>query len=197
MLSLSLKKSLLISTLLTAFCFSAANAKMITLYDQPNKESKTIGSIDSGSSMVPIFTSKDGAWMKVGDPKNGAVGWAKVSDLSSSNQNGFSFSQQTVSTPDGPKTTIQFGVPQPMSSAQIKEMQKRQEELQKSIQNMVNGIYHNAFYGNPAVTGIPVYMPIIVVPQQMLEPSGTAAKPVAPAVPAPMQKPHSNTNQQN
>src|SRR5476651_2828749 len=137
-----LKKTvILITAVMTSLFATFIFAKPVNLYDQPKADSKVVGTIDSSSSMVPIFTSKDGIWMKIGDPKNGNVGWVKVSDFNGNNNSGFSFSQQTVNNGSGPKTTIQFGVPQPMTNDQIKEIEKRQIEAQKNIQKIMQDIY--------------------------------------------------------
>jgi hypothetical protein len=184
MLPSRLKKSFLILTaLLATVVFSTASAKSINLYADPKADAKSVGTMDSNASMVPIFTSKDGAWMKVGDPKNGNVGWVKTSDLTDRNSSGFSFSQQTVNTADGPKTTIQFGVPQAMTDDQIKEIQKRQAEIQNRIQKVMQDMYHDLNTGYPA--GFPVFMPVIVVPPQNFISPAHPQKPINPPGPKP------------
>jgi hypothetical protein len=149
-------------------------AQPVNLYDQPKADSKVVGTIDSSSSMVPIFTAKDGLWMKIGDPKNGNVGWVKVSDFTSSNHSGFSFSQQVVNSGEGPKTTIQFGSPKPMTSDQIAAIEKRQLEAQKAIQKIMQDMYTNV-YGAQAVQAayppgvVPIYMPVIMLPPAVVQ----------------------------
>jgi hypothetical protein len=182
MFSFSFKKSVLIaSSLLISLSLSNAFARPITLYDAPKAGAKSVGTIDSSKPLVPIFTSKDGDWMKVGNPDNGNVGWVKASELSASSGSGFSFTQQTVDTSSGPKTTIQFGVPQPMTPDQIKEMQKRQMLLQQSIQKMTEDM-QNAYSNLPP--GVPVFMPVIMVPSISVTPlKPPTAKSIAPVPP--------------
>ena len=189
----AVKKSVLIaSSLLISLALTNAFARPITLYDAPKAGAKNVGTIDSNKPLVPIFTTKDGDWMKVGNPDNGDVGWVKASELGSGSGSGFSFTQQTVDTAAGPKTTIQFGVPQPMTPAQLKEMQKRQMELQQSIQKMTEDM-QNAYSNLPP--GVPVFMPVIMVPSvsvtplkppaaKSIAPVPTTVKVVAPAKPA-------------
>jgi hypothetical protein len=171
---------------LLAACVSISGfAKSVNLYEQPQTTSKVVGTMPSDNPMVPIISSKDGQWMKVGNPANGAVGWVKSSDLTNNNQ-GFSFSQQTVNTGDGPKTTIQFGVPTTLSADQIKEMQKRQAEVQKSVQKIMDDMYSNIhrLYGNITTGAYPIFMPMIVVPAQLVQPTAPASSTPAAPVPA-------------
>jgi hypothetical protein len=158
----SLKKSnlfILLATICTLLCAPLALAKPINLYQDPKPDAKVVTTIDSTAKMVPIITSKEGDWMKVGDPKNGNVGWVKVSDVETGGGSftGFTITQHTVSTSKGPRTiqTIQFSEPQVMSPAEsdamVKQMQQRQEELQKSIQKVMNEFYkgmNNLFNNN-------------------------------------------------
>ncbi|MES2216929.1 MAG: SH3 domain-containing protein [Pseudomonadota bacterium] len=191
----SLKLSALVLTVVSSFATSAVLAKNISLYEEPKTDSKVVASIDSSSTLVPIFSNKSGDWMKVGDPKNGNVGWIKVSDLSTSKgdseSSGFSMTEQTVGTPNGPQTyrTIQFGNGSPMGSDQaqsiIQKIQTQQAQIQKNTQQMYNNLYRdmNALYlSNPAAFsngGFPVFMPVIVIPQQ-----ATTTVPVTPNKPA-------------
>src|SRR5690242_16122189 len=105
--------------LFSPFCF----AKMLTLYDQPKTDAKTIGTIDSEAGIIPIFTPKDNtAWIKVADPRNGNVRLIQSSELSTKDSKGFSFSQKIISTGNGPNSyVIQFGTPQLLTPEQSKE----------------------------------------------------------------------------
>jgi hypothetical protein len=162
----------------TLFALSATTislAKSINLYDQPKTDSKIVGSIDASSSMVPIFTTPTGDWIKIGDPKNGNVGWVKVSELGTNAgpfATGLSITQHTITTKEGPKTyqTIQFGVPQVMTSEQAqafaKKMQERQVEIQQYTQKMMKDFFNDMnsmFQTNQA--NFPVFVPMIVLPQ--------------------------------
>ncbi|MDR3477321.1 MAG: hypothetical protein P4M14_04750 [Gammaproteobacteria bacterium] len=164
-----------------AFCFSSlAEAKVISLYDQPKPDAKVVATLDSSNGMVPIFTPKNSDWMKIGNPQNGDVGWIKLEDLT--NESGslatqFSMTQKTVNTKNGPKTiqVVEFSTPKTMTSAQnqalIKEIQSRQDNLQKSVQKLMQSFSQdmNSYYmENPAMfstPNMPIVMPILVYPQ--------------------------------
>ena len=174
------------------FSISIANAKPVNLYDGTKSDAKVIGTIESTSPVIPIFTTKEGDWMKIGDPKDGNVGWAKVNELESNSKeqsaSGFSFSQHTVNTPTGPKTynTIQFGMPDAVQTkAMIKNIQLHQGEVQKSIQKLMKDFYMdmNSLY----LPSEPLFMPILAVPAQDIKPV-TAPNPADTTKP-PVKKP--------
>ena len=56
-------------------------AKNINLYATPAKSATVVGKIDDGAKMVPIISTPQGDWMKIGDPENGNVGWINLSDV--------------------------------------------------------------------------------------------------------------------
>jgi SH3-like domain-containing protein len=201
--SKSLKLSALVLGILSSIATPLVFAKNINLYTEPKTDSKVIASIDSTSTMVPIFSNKAGDWMKVGDPKNGNVGWVKLSDFTNSkadaNAEGFSMTSQTVNTANGPQTyrTIKFGANEAAADnaktqAVIQKFQDQQAQLLKNTQQIYNNMYRdlNALYqANPNAfvpSGLPVFMPIIVIPAQAATPPATPPKPVAaPVAPLP------------
>lgn len=75
-----MKKYLLVTALFLAFP-SASIAKTINLYETPNNNSKITSTADSDVGIIPIFTPKQSNWIKIADPRNGNVGWAKSEDL--------------------------------------------------------------------------------------------------------------------
>lgn len=162
-------------------------AKNINLYDQPKADSKVVGTIDSDTGIIPIFTPKDSTWIKVADPRNGNVGWIKNSDIGTGNTK-FTFSQQFITTGKGPGTyqVIQFGNPaQPMSSQQAEEMMKefqaRQQAIQQDTNRMIQDMYKNM---DQQMAGFPVIMPVIVLPEQ----KATSPSTKAPATTTPQKK---------
>jgi hypothetical protein len=156
----------LIILLFTPFCF----AKMITLYDQPKTDAKSVGTIDSAVGIIPIFTPKDSTWIKVADPRNGNVGWIQSSELNTKDSNGVSFSQKIISTGNGPNSyVIQFGTPQLLTPEQSKEFFKRLKEqtqsIQQNTQKMMQDIFNNM---NQFDMQFPIVMPVIVMPNSDL-----------------------------
>ena len=197
-LSKSLKLSALVISVISGFGAQLVFAKNINLYDQPKNDAKVVGTIESTNTMVPIFSDKTGNWMKVGDPKNGNVGWIRVSDVtnakSDNNVSGFSMTEQTIDTKNGPTTyrTIQFGngTPANPESAQaiIQKIQSQQSLIQQQTQKAYNDLYHDMavlYQTNPNVfnsPGLPMFMPVIIVPQ----PATSVAPAPGPTKPAAM-----------
>jgi hypothetical protein len=156
---------------------SLSFAKNLNLYDLPKDGSKVVGTIDSATGIIPIFSPKDVNWVKVADPKNGNVGWIKSTDLNSANGSNFSF--KVITTGSGPNSyqVVQFGSPQPFTSEQaktiMKNMEVRQQQLQKDIQKMMQNMLN--------ITGstIPMLAPMIIVPdkQPIKNPVAASAQP--------------------
>lgn len=129
-----------------------ALANEIAIYDQPNTTSKVVGKVDLSAGVIPIYSPTNSDWMKVGDPRNGNVGWIKTSDLNK--QMGASGSatitQKIINDGKGEHAyqIIQYGQPQsvtglrPVSPEEAKRMQMQQQDmqrqLQETIQNTVN-----------------------------------------------------------
>lgn len=156
-------------------------AKEINLYDQPQDKAKVVGTVDLATGIIPIFTPKNGDWMKVGDPRNGNVGWIKSSDLNNGGGATFTFSQRIMNDGKGPHTyqIMEYGKPQNLTGEQmqtmIQKMQNQQknvqQDMQKAVQNMVNQInslYHQTW---GSTGGTPVIMPIVILPAQQKAPT--------------------------
>src|SRR6185312_9955517 len=162
--------------LFTLFFTLALFAKNVSLYDQPKSDAKVIGTIDPSTGIVPIFTPKEGDWIKVGNPKNGDVGWIKSSDLvqAGASSGSFSFSQKIVGTDKGPQSYVfQFGVPAPLTKEQTDALYKRIEAQQEAIQKSVQQIIQDTFsHYNAADWNFPIIMPVVVMPPS------TATQPV-------------------
>lgn len=154
-----------------------AQAKEIPLYQEPKEGAPSTAKADLSVGVIPIFTSKDGNWVKIGDPRNGNVGWIKASELSGNNETSVIFSNHISSGGDNNSKNyvFQFGTPQKLTPQQEKVLQHIQEEqaasrkaMQKAIQDMMNN------WNMPG----PILMPIIVVPQSAAKPPSTPTKPV-------------------
>jgi hypothetical protein len=180
----------LLSALAGLVVASSVFAKPVNLYDQPQPNAKVVGTIDSASTMVPIISSKAGDWMKIGDPQNGNVGWIKVSDVANnagtgSTSTGFSVTEKTVGAANGPQTyrTFQFVNPQPLTPAQVQDMEKRQAEIKQRTYDLIQNIFDNAnavYKANPNFP-ILVPVPVMVVPAAP-QPVNTTTPPAKPAV---------------
>lgn len=158
------------------FSASVCLAKDIILYEQPQEKSKIVGSIDLAKGIIPIYTPKNGEWMKVGDPQNGNVGWIKSSEITANGNGTFTFSQRILDDGKGAHTyqIIEYGKPENLTGEQmqtmIQKMQNQQrsaqQNMQKAIQNMVNEI--NSLYQKSwgINTGTPIIMPIVILPAE-------------------------------
>ncbi len=142
-------------TLAALFAISATFAKNVNLYEQPKTDAKVVGVIDPAAGIVPIYTPRQGDWVKVGDPKNGNVGWVKSADLVGSNiSTGFSFTQGTTNNGQPVVPLMKFGFPQltpEQTEALYKQLQAQQELFQRNMQQMMQGM--------PTMV-----MPVIVMP---------------------------------
>jgi len=145
---------------------NVSQAKLINFYNQPMDNAKILGSMDSEAGVITIFTPKDSQWIKVADPRNGNVGWIKSSDL---NVSGVSYNVITTGNGKQNYQVIQFGTGPSMSPEEVaqmtKQIQRRQEAIQKNMQQMVRDMFNDPFWGSK-----PLIMPIVVMPEQPLKP---------------------------
>ncbi len=180
-------KKLAILSALAAFLFTSVSfAKDINLYEQPKDDAKVMGTIDPSKGIVPIYTPKEGGWVKVGSPQNGNVGWVKSAELGAagSTSTGFSFSQQVENTGAGPKSYVfKFGIPASLSKEQsealYKQIQEQQAAIQKSIQKIIQSVFTNTDKTGTTEIEVPIMMPVVLVPASSAVPAKTA-----PAEPA-------------
>lgn len=151
-------------------------AKEISLYDQPKSDAKAIGTIDLSTGIIPIYTPKEGGWVKIGDPKNGNVGWVKSSDLHSAgtSQSIFTFTQSIDNKTPTTYRIIQFGQPTNLTPEQtktlVKQVQIEQQEMQKSMQNMMRDmdqLFYNDWHFMHHET-FPFFVPVMVMPVQKI-----------------------------
>jgi hypothetical protein len=172
--------SLLSLTALSCLALSSVTfAKNINLYDQPQTSSKVVGTIDTSSGVISIYSPEKSEWMKVGDPKNGNVGWVKKTDLGDTKIN---FNIITNGKGGQNYQVFQFGNTAPYSSEDaakaMKEIQARQQVIQQEMQKSMQQIYQNVFQ---MWQNMPMMMPVVVVPEkaatQKTTPTNTSTKP--------------------
>ncbi len=141
-------------------------AKSLNLYDQPKADGKVISTLDSNSGVIMIFTPKEGGWVKVADPRNGNVGWVKSTEL---NGVGMHFNVMQTGSGSHGFQVIQYGdtavTPEQISSM-TKQMQLRQQAVQKDMDKMMKDMLHNA---HPYWwMSYPMMIPVLVVPEKTL-----------------------------
>lgn len=133
----------LISFLLLSFCintFAADSQNTISLYEQPNSNSKVVATIEKGKPIMPIF-SKDN-WIKIADPSNGNVGWISNDTLKANNMPKIyvkTFSQG--SGQNGSTQVIQYTgnkvIDEKQMNDMIQDLQKKQGDLQKAFNQLM------------------------------------------------------------
>lgn len=134
---------LFFSILLYSFtCYAAIlskNQTSIPLLDQPQANSKVVGQITAGHTIIPIFSQGD--WVKVGDSNTGNVGWVANKTLE---EHGFPkiYIKSVGSTKNGANDSqvqiIQYSGTQKMDEKQIQAMMKHFQEQQARMQKMFN-----------------------------------------------------------
>lgn len=170
--------------LMNSNCF----AKNINLYQDPKSDAKIVGSINPEAGVVPIYTSKTGDWVKVGNPNNGNVGWVKSSDLVQSgvSNSGFSFTQQIVNTGKGPESYVfKLGVPAKLSKEQsdalYNQVMKQQAIIQQGMQKVIQDVFTNYNQMSGTGFGVPIIVPVVVTPNApaaKTTPSATSKAPI-------------------
>ncbi len=143
-------------------------AKSINLLADPNDNAKVTGTIDLSAGIIPIFTPKDGVWVKVADPRNGNTGWVKSSDLKDANGNIMKFQQSVSEDKNGNKTQsveMSYGnaqlTPEQQKAMQqttterqqaaVKQMQQNMEQMKKIYQQQMQ-LMQQAMPPVPGVT---------------------------------------------
>lgn len=163
-------RSILTSLVMAIACLSTSicMAKSLNLYDQPKADAKVVGTINSDTGIIPIFTPKEGEWIKVGDPQNGNVGWLKQSDLQAI---GISFTQNIISTGNGTNSfnLIQVPTVSTMTPEQTKAMVKHIQENQQAVQKAMSHVMQDIFSTN--YEPFPVMVPVIIVPEKQTQPA--------------------------
>lgn len=133
----------LVSLLAASLLATSVYAKTINLLADPNDSAKVTGTIDLSAGIIPIFTPKDGVWVKVADPRNGNTGWVKSSDLKDANGNIMKFQQSVSENKDGSKTQsveMSYGnaqlTPEQQKAAQQSATQQQQQAIRQMQQNL-------------------------------------------------------------
>lgn len=60
---------------------SFAGANDLTVYDKPEAGAKIATTIKNDQAIIPIFTPKDGKWVKIANPQNGDTGWVRAEQI--------------------------------------------------------------------------------------------------------------------
>jgi hypothetical protein len=166
-------KKIALATICIVFS-SLAFAKTINLYDQPQSTSKVVATIDTSNGVVSIYSPEKSDWMKIGDPKNGNVGWVKKSDLGDAKIN---FNIMTSGSNGQNYQVFQFGNSAPYSSKDatkaMQDIEAKQKVIQQEIQKSMQQLYQNAFQ---MWQTMPMMVPVVVVPEKAAPAKTTTTK---------------------
>jgi hypothetical protein len=192
-----MKKTLsFLGAAIAVFFTNAIFASDLSLYENPDANSKVVTTLKSGSQLIPIYSPEKGEWVKVANPKDGTVGWVKSDDLKGpviTTKIDDSTMQQTIVTDKdkSPQTyeVIRFSGPTSLNDEEAQKlaklMEKRQQKMsdsidkmQESMQKMVKDMMKE-INSNQGLFTFPIIQPIIVVPD--IEKSEKNAKSEEPA----------------
>lgn len=182
-----MRKFLLIITIFFAVLSTAVFAGALSIYEKPEANSKVIATMKSGEQLMPIFYTEKKDWVKVANPQNGDVGWAKVSELKGpmviTKVNGTEMQQQIIVGKDSEKkkqpqiySVIQYSGPGELKLEEaqkiIKDIEERNKKMEKSIQkmreNMQNSMLEMFKDFDKDFYTFPIIQPIIIVPDKNL-----------------------------
>lgn len=136
---------------------SSVFAKEITIFEQPAANSKVQGKIDTASGFIPIYVPVgQKEWIKIADPKNGNVGWAKQNDLNQASGTSYS-SQQIIQriTNDGGKEIKNYQLihterQNKFNDRQVKgllmKMKAHEEAMEKLFHDMMADFNFDLYY---------------------------------------------------
>lgn len=123
---------------------TASWGKTLTIYAEPNTESKALATLSEHVNLIPIYYEEEGGWVKVADPKDGSVGWAQVDELT--NLDTVTLQQRYIRSQTGHNRSYQQGEryrhirflePEEVD-ALMKAMHERHMRMEKAMQQMVD-----------------------------------------------------------
>ncbi len=177
--------------LVLAGALSIAHAKPLSLYAQPVLGAKVADTVDTASGMILIYTTKDGNWVKVANPKNGNVGWVPAKSLNQSGviQSTFAYSAGPL---EGGKTAGTYqvfrfggeGAPDKAATdAMLKRVESQQLRVRQSMQHMMlemDQLMKQQWHlFNEDI--FPMAMPVVLVPVTVKQPQSQTKSVTEPA----------------
>lgn len=176
-----MKKMLVLVLFCLSIIASTAYANSIKLYEKPNDSAKVVTSLQAGTQLLPIYYPKQGNWIKVANPKNGDVGWVKISDLNGeTTANGVVETQKVMVQPgkgyqiyrEEQANAADPNAPQAIDPEKVQlmmnQMQQKATQMQQSMQEVLNNMVQQIdtmqkALGNESANG-QTMQPMIVVP---------------------------------
>lgn len=66
---------------------TAAQAAPLKIYESASTKSPLVAKVQPGTKLIQIYQTKDNKWLKVGDPRDGRVGWVEANTLDNNTPN--------------------------------------------------------------------------------------------------------------
>ena len=170
-----MKKIFTLISFICLFCMNTVFANDLNLYENPDAKAKVVTTLKSGEQIMPIYSPANSEWIKVANPKDGAVGWAKIADLKGpvitvitsnggDNSKGQQFYQiqafggvQQIKPEEAEKMIKDIE----LRGQKMKEsLLQMQSTMQKEIENMMKDISSNKNF-----LTFPIIQPVIIVPE--------------------------------
>ena len=60
---------------------TATHAAQLRIYESASEKSPLVAKIQPGTKLIQIYQTQDNKWLKVGDPRDGRVGWVEATKL--------------------------------------------------------------------------------------------------------------------
>jgi hypothetical protein len=171
----------IIAVLFCTVLATAVFADTLNIYEKPEVNAKVITTMKSGEQLMPIFYTEKRDWVKVANPQNGDVGWAKVSELKGpliiTKVNGNQMRQQVIVDKDKDKQPRTYSIIQYSGTEELKpeeaqkvmkEAEERNKAMEKSMQRMRKQMQKSMLemFGNldESFYTFPIIQPMIVIP---------------------------------
>lgn len=158
--------------------FATNLAYALNIHEQADDKSKIAFTAKPGEQLIPIFTQNQ--WVKVANPKDGNVGWVKLSEFkkppsAKANRQHIATTESKITEDNGPKVyrIVEYSGPDKLKPEQIEQlvaqMQKRQQQMDRYMQMMMQNMWNNLrmFHSmGPWFWNEAPIVPIIIVPEQ-------------------------------
>jgi uncharacterized protein YgiM (DUF1202 family) len=170
-----MNKTIYILAVLLLFVFNnvaSADTKNtnLNIYEKPDANAKIIASVKRDEQLMPFFYTEKKDWVKIGNPKNGDVGWVKIAEFEQQpiviNKINATGTEQLIVDEKNrgryPQIFVQYGSQKDLKEKDIqkavRDIEKRnkteRENIQKDIQDLLSK-FDSLFNG---------IQPIIIIP---------------------------------
>ncbi|QLH41786.1 MAG: SH3 domain-containing protein [Coxiellaceae bacterium] len=116
----------------------------LKLYNEPNPQAKVSATLTAGQQVVPFF--EQNAWIKVGDPKTGNVGWISKAQLKALTPSSLTIVRVLNNQDKNPSSSavriIQYGgnnyqVDPKQMQQLLQQIQQQQQQFESSFNSLM------------------------------------------------------------